>query len=305
MSNNSKDWKQQLQKSGLSLENRIARELDTLKIKYIPEVEYERLNPEGIVIKPSFDYLGDNIIEDLSNEHPKDLYFRFIIECEQRFETVKWLFRPQQRSDTFRDSEIILSYNLQAILTSVWQEMNTDNLACRGIEVGANVNEKGVEHAISQVVYAIPYYLLATSDAIDKAEKIKWQRGAVYFLVPVVVTTSKLYQLYADWDEKYRDANNPEDVGKEMPYIIYVEEPWLDLRNHWAWVLNKKRRQLMLERGAGMELGINPFVNNYLTGNWKSWKYCIVVNIDYFSKFITDYMELYRRCYGVFVNRSP
>ncbi len=260
------NWKDLLLKSGLPLEFEVKQYLSSLGYNTIQDIQYIRR--DEVDTKKAFSY-------DLSAcrfESEVNHFIELLIECKYRHDSVSWVFLPE---DWDSDEE----FGIADILNGIYTFSSSRNIYCqlrnppknlaplvgKGIEFLSNdQNDKSLIQAISQISYSFANLQVQTltNQAVYHNQTIG---NAIYFQVPIIITTAKLFRLRPDVTiSNVRNSQKIEDVADPADLLLYKHQmsPFLKQENFHQYSLFQKEYQKQLYDHLGLNLEqITPWLH--------------------------------------------
>lgn len=268
LQNQYKNWKEQLLKSGIPLENQVANILDELGFQVWGEYPYIRISESGNAIECSVDL---HVSTQIRNKQLKEWgALDLLIECKYNHQDIKWVFMPTPKKSMVVTGVI----NVQAALCTnrisnihPLFDFDKDLPYCvKGVLLHSRgFDPKTIQHGLNQIKYAIPR-LLETSIIIQITARQEEELN-IHFLCPILVTTASLHVLKHQIDidsiehsSKFENISNTVDAlvvlqtaGPEL--IDYSENiierlskayPGVKKRLFEAWEIFKKSKEKYL-----------------------------------------------------------
>lgn len=186
----SKSWKEALLASGLPLENDVQEYLRGRGC--ITHFEYSYLRPDEHEIKRPFSY-------DIDAAFIRENQFVYLMtECKYRNPDTKWIFLPDSY-DGYRkfypnDFMHAIDHFVELKFPFVSDFPRYLAPACsKGVELaGDDRNQKSINQALSQLAYAMAPKI---ADAIEHQVGRFLVYDHIFFHIPIVVTTAKLFRI--------------------------------------------------------------------------------------------------------------
>jgi hypothetical protein len=187
-------WKDKLLSSGVPLEYQISRILTEHHFSVSSEYKYLRLDLESGHDKEFSVDISALGFTPFNDENECDSSVHLLVECKYRHEFKGWCFFPETNQPDY--SNFTLGRTIRVIDEfSYWQiDSNStvpfdENLDCcfKGVEIDFKndiVTDSDIQRGLSQLQYALPRLFI---------ESILYGGGEPVFLVPILVTSCKLY----------------------------------------------------------------------------------------------------------------
>ena len=260
-----KDWKDQLQKSGLPLEYEIAKILVSKGFPVVADYKYGRDNESRLPKDFSIDILARGC-SPFSDPNVVDGSLELLIECKHRQEGTKWLFLPDVNQPAYSHIYLGCTPHVYDVFSNYVVDKNpsykfTAQAICcyKGIELrqsekgGAYDNE--IIRGLDQLRYAMPFVL---TNAIMNNIMAHHEDNKPFVLCPVLVTDAELYVMHKSYTAtKFRAAKDLTELSKAVPFLITHSGHGPDFETHCTkackvlldYVGNKKVREIDYTRG--------------------------------------------------------
>jgi hypothetical protein len=224
----SKSWKDALLGTGLPLEHDVKEYLK--KRDCIARFEHSYLRPDENRVERQFSYDIDASL--IRPPHFVD----FMVECKYRQPTVKWLFAPDEYGgpDELESNDFMhaMDHFVPIAFAHEGTFPRTLGPCCaKGVELTTEgANEKSIAHAISQLAFG---FVSHVTDAVEHQVFRLLARDVIFYHVPMIVTTARLYRLNDDVTiDVIRSAAEVEDVASERDCLVVKYTPGVELRQH-------------------------------------------------------------------------
>ena len=245
-------WKDYFLRSGLPLENDVKRYLDSKGC--ISDFRYSYLRRDESELEKEFSY-------DIDASYIKDKSFiELMIECKYRHESTRWIFLSagpaEINSNDFLhpiDHFIELEFPFKGIFP---EELAP--LCSKGIELtSSGDNEKSINQAMFQLSYA---FAQKVASAIEHQVHRLLVDDHIFFHVPVIVTTARLYRLKENVDiDDIKKSEDVESVSEECECLLLKNTIGKHLEKYNAGIFDKLRRDL---GDTILNEKLNTFTNN-------------------------------------------
>lgn len=230
-------WKSKLVSSSIPLEFEVAKLLASNGFAVSADFIYSR-NDSGVIKDFSTDINATGYLP-LSDPNKIQGKLELLIECKQRYSSIKWLFFPDPNDPGF--SPITLGRTIRAVdefsllffqpdATVLFDE-NMD-FCYKGVEIneeGGLVHDSELKHGIAQLQYALPRLL--TENIINNV------RGGVdgipFLYCPILLTTAELF-IAKDTltTEDIENSTTISDFAKQVPFLVLYSEYGPDFEKH-------------------------------------------------------------------------
>jgi len=221
-----KNWKDYLLSSGIPLEHSVIRIFEKLGIFRPIEFRYERNIETGVRKIFSVDVYTTYLDEK------RNLWIEILVECKYRNDKTKWIFMPAEYGESLRPDFSSLFVTLDEAVVERSFKRNDSiyfkrmyPLCEKGIEIlPKDINPQSINHAISQLRYAIPN--LAATALRHQAEDALGKPEPIFVILPIIVTTAEIWRLYPDVTiETLRDSEDLKEVASLHDIVLLHEEP--------------------------------------------------------------------------------
>ncbi len=224
----SKSWKDALLGTGLPLEHDVKEYLK--KRDCIARFEYSYLRPDEHRVERQFSYDVDASL--IRPPHFVD----FMVECKYRHPSVKWLFAPDEYGgpDELEPNDFMhaMDHFVNIDFAHGGTFPRTLGPCCsKGVELTTEgANDKAIVQAISQLAFGFVSHVV---DAIEH-QVFRLLAGAfIFYHVPTIVTTARLYRLNDDVTiDMIRSAAEVEDVASEQDCLVLKYITGVELRQY-------------------------------------------------------------------------
>jgi len=271
------NWKENLLKSSLPLEQLVAEELEKKNFYIAGEYSYTRQNEHEIDTEFSIDLLSrkSNLVE--ASQYGDEL--NILIECKYTYPTTKWVFSPHL--NRYFDSLNIycLNHSRQCVLA---HRLNIDFQVCtKGIGLYDKTFDPNViSHGLNQLRYGMPNLIYQQLNNMDNGYTKYEPRHICICLM--LVTTANLYILKPGQKlDTYYAASVIEDVSEKADALIVTQ-----VMSPLLFQYSEKLLQSYLEskgqfnRRKSLDSEQKESIRRILKSIFPRELRCIVVNID-------------------------
>jgi hypothetical protein len=230
-------WKSKLVSSSIPLEFEVAKLLASNGFAISADFTYSR-NDSGIIKDFSTDINATGYLP-LSDPNKMQGKLELLIECKQRYPSIKWLFFPDPNNPDF--SPITLGRTISAVdefsllffprnVTVPFDE--TMDFCYKGVEINeesGQVHDSELKHGIAQLQYALPRLL--TENIMSSL------RGGVdsvpFLYCPILLTTAELFVANDTLTtEDVENSTSISDFAKQVPFLVLFSEYGPDFEKH-------------------------------------------------------------------------
>jgi hypothetical protein len=228
----SKNWKENLFRSGLPFEQVVAEKLTRMGFFVVGEFAYLRQDTNREEKEFSVDIDAWRLIPS-----DKDSWghLKLLIECKYRHDGVIWLFGRQPNTEIMRIGAVnvfeeLCTRTVSHDILSKWESKLTECVLATELTPDGN-NPYDIEHGASQLRYAS---IQRSYDILrDQAEQRHDSELWIEMTCPFLLTTARLFVLNKGLVlQGVHDARSLEDVASEVPCVIYHKDAGPSLRSH-------------------------------------------------------------------------
>lgn len=289
----SKKWKDSILSSGIPLEFSVRKALKDSGIQDIKEYFYECENKEGIKETFSIDSYGK-----YKPPGARNLHVEYFVEVKYAHDSKSWVFMPKEMPSKPHIDELYI------ILDSLVEGAKFNKRLCLPdsmnhlfCEIGIVVEDNGrhdryeINRGTQQLRYALVNHTVETLK--KQLFGLDFDRKTVLALVPILVTTAKLWRIKPDVTiESIRSAkdDNLSEIAEEKEYIFLFEQPDNQMsRYNLTLIDNMIREELDGELTQLLQNVIPKLANkdfhNFVDKFHKDMpRYFLVTNYNYFEK---------------------
>jgi hypothetical protein len=225
-----KSWKDLLLSTGLPLEHDVKQYLEGRGC--IASHEYSYLRPDEQGYEKQFSYDIDAAYIRGGN------FLELMVECKYRHPTVNWVFTPDifgGPDELYPNAFLHPFDHFVAASFPFGGEFPRSLGPCcsKGVELTTDgANEKAITQALSQLAFGFAPKL-ASAIEHQALHLLGSNSNIIFFHVPVIVTTAKLYRLCEKVTlDTIREASTFEEVSKEEKCLLVKCRPGVGLRNY-------------------------------------------------------------------------
>ena len=196
----------------------------------IARFEYSYLRPDEHRLERQFSYDVDASL--IRPPHFVDL----MVECKYRHPSVRWLFAPDEYGGPDELEPNDFMHPMGDLVRISFEHRGTfpRTLApccSKGVELTTEgANDQAIVHAISQLAFG---FVSHVADAIEHQVFRLLAGDFIFYHVPMVVTTARLYRLNDDvTNDRIRTASEVEDVAAEHSCLVLKYDAGVELRQY-------------------------------------------------------------------------
>jgi hypothetical protein len=235
------DWKNSLLKSGLPLENDVARLLARKDFAVTSEYIFSR-NDMGVAKDFSIDIEATKYFS--KNRGPREILLgrlHTLVECKYRAPNTKWIFAPDQNDGGF--SPITLGGTLQIFDQISKININPNatvpfddkvHFALRGVEIGHSSEgyDAEIRRGLSQLQYGLARLL---HDLISFTSGSHPDDRDPFFIAPILLTTAEIRMINPHITlTDMLSADELDEVSHRVDYCVAYRDFGPDFEQHCA-----------------------------------------------------------------------
>ena len=236
-----KSWKDLLLSTGLPLEHDVKKYLEDRGC--IASHEYTYLKPDEQGYEKQFSY-------DIDAAYIRGRNFLdLMVECKYRHPTVRWVFTPDifGGPDEVYPNAFLHPFDHFVATSFPFECEFPRSLApccSKGVELtNDGANDKAITQALSQLAFGFAPKLASAIE--HQVLRLLGNSDMIFFHVPVIVTTAKLFRLCENVTlDAIRNASTFEEVSKEENCLLVKYRPGIDLENYNLQALREAEAQL-------------------------------------------------------------